>query len=250
MSICFFRPNEIAEIRLKFYNVNKTKNQSSLKLAPKQANAIETYEVYETDNEKLSPKLLIYESIDRLKRQFPKDISVKLTKLLRELKIVGASTYSIRHSATIELAKQVSSTKANVIARQLTSNPDQDNDRFNYVSQQRGEIWREGRNQLLSLSPLETEQLFVIPVSPYLTSGPPKICIPTRGEIEIRREFLRELKDRTNGMMLKAGLCAWNDDDEIRTLLSQSLISLIYLINDKEMLSARCIEEYEEQIDE
>ncbi|KAA6310844.1 MAG: hypothetical protein EZS28_056235, partial [Streblomastix strix] len=34
-----------------------------------------------------------------------KDISLQLTKLLRELKIVGASAYSIRHSATIELAK-------------------------------------------------------------------------------------------------------------------------------------------------
>ncbi|KAA6336442.1 MAG: hypothetical protein EZS28_052878, partial [Streblomastix strix] len=123
MSICFFRPNEIAEIRLKFSNVDKTKNQASLRLAPKQANAIETYEVYETDNEELSPKLAIYEWIDRLKKQFPKDtdfllqhkgfnkptttkdISLQLTKLLRELKIIGASAYSIRHSATTELAK-------------------------------------------------------------------------------------------------------------------------------------------------
>ncbi|KAA6353295.1 MAG: hypothetical protein EZS28_051178, partial [Streblomastix strix] len=72
MSICFFRPNEIAEIRLKFSNVNKSENQASLRLAPKQANAIETYEVYETDNEELSPKLAIYEWIDRLKKQFPK----------------------------------------------------------------------------------------------------------------------------------------------------------------------------------
>ncbi|KAA6352965.1 MAG: hypothetical protein EZS28_051508, partial [Streblomastix strix] len=70
--ICFFRPNEIAEIRLKFSNVDKTENQASLRLAPKQANAIETYEVYETDNEELSPKLAIYEWIDRLKKQFPK----------------------------------------------------------------------------------------------------------------------------------------------------------------------------------
>ncbi|KAA6380440.1 MAG: hypothetical protein EZS28_024032, partial [Streblomastix strix] len=123
MSICFFRPNKIAEIRLKFSNVNKSENQASLRLAPKQANAIETYEVYETDNEELSPKLAIYEWIDRLKKQFPKgkdfllwhkgfnkptttkDISLQLTKLLRELKIIGASAYSIRHSATTELAK-------------------------------------------------------------------------------------------------------------------------------------------------
>ncbi|KAA6316751.1 MAG: hypothetical protein EZS28_055213, partial [Streblomastix strix] len=123
MSICFFKPNEIAEIRLKFSNVNKTENQASLRLAPKQANGIETYEVYETDNEELSPKLAIYEWIDRLKKQFPKgtdfllwhngfnkpkttkDISLQLTKLLRELKIIGASAYSIRHSATTELAK-------------------------------------------------------------------------------------------------------------------------------------------------
>ncbi|KAA6359545.1 MAG: hypothetical protein EZS28_044928, partial [Streblomastix strix] len=123
MSVCFFRPNKIAKIRLKFSNVDKTENQASLRLALKQANAIETYEVYETDNENLSPKLAIYEWIDRIKKQFPKDtdfllwhkgfnkptttkdISLQLTKLLRELKIVGASAYSIRHSATTELAK-------------------------------------------------------------------------------------------------------------------------------------------------
>ncbi|KAA6389406.1 MAG: hypothetical protein EZS28_015066 [Streblomastix strix] len=43
-SICFFRPNEIAEIRLKFFNVNKTENQASLILASKQVKVIETYE--------------------------------------------------------------------------------------------------------------------------------------------------------------------------------------------------------------
>ncbi|KAA6382989.1 MAG: hypothetical protein EZS28_021484 [Streblomastix strix] len=124
MPICFFIPNDIAEIRLKFSNINKTKNQTSLRLAPNQANAIETYEVYETDNEKLSPKLAIYEWIVRLKKQFPKgtdfllwhkgfnkpattkDISIQFIKLLKELKIIGASAYSIRHSATIELAKR------------------------------------------------------------------------------------------------------------------------------------------------
>ncbi|KAA6364193.1 MAG: hypothetical protein EZS28_040280 [Streblomastix strix] len=42
---------------------------------------------------KLSPKLEIYECIDRLQKQFPK-----------KLKIVGESAYSIRHSATTELA--------------------------------------------------------------------------------------------------------------------------------------------------
>ncbi|KAA6370978.1 MAG: hypothetical protein EZS28_033495, partial [Streblomastix strix] len=171
-TICFFRPNEIAEIRLKFSNVDKTENQASLRLAPKQANAIETYEVYETDNESLSPKLAIYIWIDRLKKQFPKgadflqwhkgfnkptttkDISLQLTKLLRELKIIGASAYSIRHSATTELAKLgiperdlatfthhsqnsrtvqkyyifASSIRANEIARQLTNNPGHDNE--------------------------------------------------------------------------------------------------------------------------
>ncbi|KAA6386131.1 MAG: hypothetical protein EZS28_018342 [Streblomastix strix] len=81
MSICFFRPNEIAEIRLKFSNFDKTENQASLRIVPKQANAIETHEVYETDNEKLSLKQAI------------------------ELKIRGASAHSKRHSATTELAK-------------------------------------------------------------------------------------------------------------------------------------------------
>ncbi|KAA6372418.1 MAG: hypothetical protein EZS28_032054 [Streblomastix strix] len=94
MSICFFRPNEIAEIRLKFSNDNKIQIQASLRFAPKQANAIETYEVYETDNEKLSLKLAIYELIDRLNKQFPK-----------KQKIIGASAYSIRQSARIQLAK-------------------------------------------------------------------------------------------------------------------------------------------------
>ncbi|KAA6367862.1 MAG: hypothetical protein EZS28_036611, partial [Streblomastix strix] len=252
MSVCFFRPNEIAEIRLKFSNVDKTENQASLRLTPKQANAIETYEVYETDNESLSPKLAIYEWIDRLKKQFPKgtdfllwhkgfnkqtttkDISLQLIKLLRELKIVGASAYSIQHSATTELAKLgipeidlatfthhsqnsrtvqqyyifASSFRANEIASQVTNNPDQDNER------------------------------------------PPKMCIQTRGEMEIRREFPRELKDRTSGMMLIVGRSAWNDNAQIRTLLRQSLISWIQRIIDKEMLSASCIDEYEEEINE
>ncbi|KAA6372864.1 MAG: hypothetical protein EZS28_031609 [Streblomastix strix] len=123
MSVCFFRPSEIAEIKLKFSNVNKTENQASLRLAPKQVNTIETDEVHEIDNEKQSPKLATYEWVDRQKEQFPKgtifllwqkgfnkptttkDISLQLTKLLRELMIIGASAYSIRHSATTELAK-------------------------------------------------------------------------------------------------------------------------------------------------
>ncbi|KAA6356081.1 MAG: hypothetical protein EZS28_048392, partial [Streblomastix strix] len=67
--IMLLQTNEIAEIRLKFSNVNKVENQASLRLAPKYTNAIETYEVYETDNEKLSLKLAIYEWIDRLKKQ-------------------------------------------------------------------------------------------------------------------------------------------------------------------------------------
>ncbi|KAA6398396.1 MAG: hypothetical protein EZS28_006080 [Streblomastix strix] len=196
------RPNEMAEIRLKFSNVSKTENQASLGLSPKQAEVIQAQEVQETINEKLSPKQVIYEWVDRLKKQFPKgtdfllwykgfnkptttkDISLQLTELLRELKIVGASAYSIRHSATTELAKlgiperdlatfthhsQNSRTvqqyyiiaysiRANEIARQLTNNPGQDNERLNQVSQQRGEIRREGGNQLLSPSTLEAGQ--------------------------------------------------------------------------------------------
>ncbi|KAA6383166.1 MAG: hypothetical protein EZS28_021306 [Streblomastix strix] len=294
MSICFFRPNEIVEIELKFSNVNKTENQASLRLTPKQTNAIETYEVYENDNEKLSPKLAIYEQIDKLQKQFPKgtdfllrykgfnkrttskDINLQLTKLLRQLKIIGASAYSIPYSATTELAKlsiperdlatfthhsQNSrtvqqyyifgfSTRANYITRQLTSNPGQNNERLNQVSQQRGEIRREGGIQLLSSSPLETGKRFVITVSPYLTSGPPKIRFRTRGKPEIRREFPRELKDRTCGMMLKVIWSTWNDDNEIRTLLCHSLINLIQCVIDKERLPTSIIDEYEEKIDE
>ncbi|KAA6380966.1 MAG: hypothetical protein EZS28_023510 [Streblomastix strix] len=150
MLIHFFRRNKISEIRLKFSIVDKTENQASLILAQNQANTIESYEVYEIDNEKLSPKLAIYEWIDRLEKQYPKgtdfllwhkgfnkptttkDICLQHTKQLEELKIVGASAYSIRHSATTELAKQ-----ANEIARQLTNNPGQDNEGLNQVSQQR-----------------------------------------------------------------------------------------------------------------
>ncbi|KAA6382525.1 MAG: hypothetical protein EZS28_021947 [Streblomastix strix] len=88
MSIGFFRPNEISEIRLKFSNINKTGNQTSLKLAPKQANAIETYE-HKGFNKPTTTK----------------DTSLLLSKLFSELKIIGASAYSIRHSATTELAK-------------------------------------------------------------------------------------------------------------------------------------------------
>ncbi|KAA6362455.1 MAG: hypothetical protein EZS28_042018, partial [Streblomastix strix] len=245
-----WRLNETAAIRLKFFNVNKAENQAFVRFAPNQANAIETYEVYETDNEKLSPKLAIYEWIERLKKQFPKgkdlllwhkdfkkptttkDVSQQHTKLLRELRIIGASAYSIRHSVTTELAKLgitkrdlatfrlhsqnsctvqqfyiiTSQIRVNDIARQLTSNPGQDNESLNQVSQQRCEIGREGGYHLLSSSPSESGQLFDIPVSPYLTSSPPKTCIPTRIEIEIWRKFPREPKDRTSRMMLKVGL--------------------------------------------
>ncbi|KAA6379268.1 MAG: hypothetical protein EZS28_025203 [Streblomastix strix] len=102
MSVCFFRPNEIAEIRLKFSSVNKAENQASLRLALKQTNAIEIYEVFETNKWKLSPKLAIFEWIERLKKQFPKDTDFLLRH--NELKIVGASAHSIRNSATTELA--------------------------------------------------------------------------------------------------------------------------------------------------
>ncbi|KAA6373936.1 MAG: hypothetical protein EZS28_030538 [Streblomastix strix] len=223
MSLCIFRPNEIAEIRLKFSNINKTENQASLRLARKQANVIETYEVYDTDNEKISPKLAIYEWIDGLKKQFPKGtdfllqhkgfnkptttkyISLQLTKLIREPKTVGSSAYSIRHSATTELAKLgiperdlatfthhsqnsrtvqqcyifASSTRTNDIARQLTSNLGQDNERLNQVSQQRDEIrrevvtnyyprlsWRQGNDllsQYLLISPLAHLKYVSIP---------------------------------------------------------------------------------------
>ncbi|KAA6396806.1 MAG: hypothetical protein EZS28_007668 [Streblomastix strix] len=168
----------------------------------RQSNKIETNEVYVTDNEKLIPILAIFEWIDRLKKQFPKgtdfllrhkgfnkptttkDISLQLTKLLRELKIIRASAYPIRHSAATELVELdipgrvlttfihhlqnssnvqqyyifASSTRANFIAGQLTSNPGQDNERLSQVSQQRGKIRREGGNQLLSSSPTETGQ--------------------------------------------------------------------------------------------
>ncbi|KAA6376613.1 MAG: hypothetical protein EZS28_027858 [Streblomastix strix] len=63
MSICFYRPMEIAAIKLKFTNVNKIENQASLRQAPKQANVTETYYIYEIDNEKLGPKLAIAEDI-------------------------------------------------------------------------------------------------------------------------------------------------------------------------------------------
>ncbi|KAA6368975.1 MAG: hypothetical protein EZS28_035499 [Streblomastix strix] len=86
MSECFFRQNEIAYIRLKFSNVNKAENQASLRLAPKQANAIESYEGFN-------------------KPATTKDISLQFTKLLRELKIVGTSAYTIRHSATTRTCK-------------------------------------------------------------------------------------------------------------------------------------------------
>ncbi|KAA6374206.1 MAG: hypothetical protein EZS28_030268 [Streblomastix strix] len=204
------------KIRLKFSNVNKSENHASLIFAPKQANAIETYELYETDNEKLSPKLAIYEWIDRLEKQFPKatdfllwhkgankptttkDISLQLTKLLRELKIIGTSAYSKLHSATTELVK------------------------------------------LEQTKQLGNQQVILAKIMKGLT----------KSEIEIRREFPREQKDRTSGMMPNVGWSAWNDNAEIRSLLCQSLISLIQRIIDKEMLSANCIDEYEKEIDE
>ncbi|KAA6375732.1 MAG: hypothetical protein EZS28_028741 [Streblomastix strix] len=132
--------------------------------------------------------------------------TLQFTKLLRELKIVGASAYSIRHSATTELAK------LGISERDLAT--------FTYHSQN------------------------------SRTVNPPKICIPTRGEIETMREFPRELKDRTCGKMLKVGRSALNDNDEIRILPCQRLISLIKRIIDKKMLSTSCIDGYEEEIGE
>ncbi|KAA6385251.1 MAG: hypothetical protein EZS28_019221 [Streblomastix strix] len=218
MSVCFFRTNQIAELRLKFSNVNKTENQTSLRLAPKQANAIETYE-------KQFPKgtdfLFWHKGFN--KPTTTKDISQQLTKLLRELKIVGASAYSIRHSTTTELAK-LEQTK------QL------------------------GNQQIIQAKIMKGQTRYlnkeVRQGGKGITSGPPKICIPTRGEREVRREFPRELKDRTSGMMLKVGWSAWNDKAEIRIAPCLSLISLIQRIIDKEMLSTSCIDEYEEEISE
>ncbi|KAA6388264.1 MAG: hypothetical protein EZS28_016210 [Streblomastix strix] len=118
------------------------------------------------------------------KRTASKDISLQLTKLLRELKIVGATAYSIRYSATTELIKLdfpeenlatfirhsqnsrtvqqyyifESSIRAIDIARQLTNNPGQDNERSNQISQQQDEIRRERGNQLLFSSPFEKVQ--------------------------------------------------------------------------------------------
>ncbi|KAA6388078.1 MAG: hypothetical protein EZS28_016394 [Streblomastix strix] len=200
MSTSFLYPNKLAEIRLKFSNTTKTENQASLRLVPKKANAIETQEMNETEKEKLCPKLAIYEWIERLKKQFPKGTDFllwhkgfnkpttkkiqvyNLKKLLKELNIIGASTYQIRYLATIELAKLAiseedlatffhhsqnssfvqqyyilaSSTRANNTARQLPSNPGQDDESLIKAFQQRGEIRREWGNQLLSSSPLET----------------------------------------------------------------------------------------------
>ncbi|KAA6370248.1 MAG: hypothetical protein EZS28_034224 [Streblomastix strix] len=70
-----------------------------------------------------------------------------------------------------------------------------------------------------------------------METGPPKICIPTRGGIEIRREFPRELKDRTSGVTLKVCWSAWNDNAEIRTLLCQRLISLITDYRQREVVN-------------
>ncbi|KAA6378801.1 MAG: hypothetical protein EZS28_025672 [Streblomastix strix] len=264
MSVCFFRLNKIAEIRLKFSNVNKTENRASLRLAPKQANAIETYDVYETDNEKPSPKLAIYEWIDRLKKQFPKgmdfllwhkgfnkstttkDINLQFTKLLRELKIVGASAYSIRHSATTELAKLG---QMKQLGNQQIIQAKIKKGQTRYLNKE----VRQGEKGVTYYYPRLPQRKGNDLLSPYLFISPlahPKICIPIRGEIEIRRQFPSKLKDRTCGMMLKVGCSVWNDNTKIRTLLCQSLISLIQRIIDKEMLSTSCIDEYEEEINE
>ncbi|KAA6395942.1 MAG: hypothetical protein EZS28_008532 [Streblomastix strix] len=50
--------------------------------------------------------------------------------------------------------------------------------------------------------------------------------ITSNSEREIRKKFPGELMHRTSGMMLNVGQSAWNDNDEIRTLLCQSFISL------------------------
>ncbi|KAA6364119.1 MAG: hypothetical protein EZS28_040354 [Streblomastix strix] len=222
MLISFYSPIEITEIRQKFSNFNKLENQAQLKLSPKQANAIETYDVYETNNERLSPKLAIYEWIDRLLKQFPKgtdfllwhkgfnkptttkDISLQLTKLLRKLKMIAVSANSTRYSTTTELA-QLKQTK------QL------------------------GNQQIIQAKIMKGQSRYL---NKEVRQG------------EKGRQFPRELKDRTSGMMLKVGWNAWNDNAEIRILPCQSLKSWIQRIIDKVMLSTSSIDEYEEEIDE
>ncbi|KAA6364673.1 MAG: hypothetical protein EZS28_039800 [Streblomastix strix] len=226
----------------------KTENQISLRLSPKHANVIETYDVYETDNEKLSLKLAIYEWIDRLKKQFPKDtdfllwhknfnnptttkdVSPQLPKLLKEPKIIGASAHSIRYSATTQLIK------LDISERDLAT--------FTHHSQ---------NSRTVQQYYIFQSSARVNDMARQLTCNPSQdheIRIPTQNETEIRRKFPNELKDRTIGMMLKVGWSAWNDNAEIRTLICQSLISLIQRIIDKEMLLTSCFDGYEEKIGE
>ncbi|KAA6387890.1 MAG: hypothetical protein EZS28_016585 [Streblomastix strix] len=276
MSVCFIRPNEIAEIRLKFFNVNKIEIQISLRLASKQANAIKTYEVYETDNECLRPKLAIYEWIDRLKKQFPKgtdfllwhkgfnkptttkDISLQLTKLLGELKIVGAQVYSIRHSATTELAKLVLTNKtifSYTQQEQMTQLGNQQVTQVKKMKDQTRYLNREVRQgekgvtyYYSRLSQSQGNDL----LSPYLLISPlahPKYV--SQPEVKQKQG---ENSQRTEGSNkrndVEESWSALNEIAEIRTLLCQSLISLIQRIIDKETLSTSCIDEYEEEIDE
>ncbi|KAA6358859.1 MAG: hypothetical protein EZS28_045615 [Streblomastix strix] len=79
---------ELTEKGSKFSKINETVKQKSLKFASGQANTIESYEIYETDDEKRykRQKSTSYKSIDRTEENW-------------------ASKYSLRHSATTELAK-------------------------------------------------------------------------------------------------------------------------------------------------
>ncbi|KAA6371584.1 MAG: hypothetical protein EZS28_032889, partial [Streblomastix strix] len=95
--------------------------------------------------------------------------------------------------------------------------------------------WKQG-NDFLSL------YLLISPVAKPTYVSQPKI------KIEIRREFLKELKNQTSGIMLKVDWNSWNDNGEMRTLLRKSLKSFIQRIIDKEMLLTSCIDEYEEEI--
>lgn len=51
---------EIAEIWLKFLNINKISNQQTIKLSLKYIDTTETYDIYDTEHKKLNLKYAIY----------------------------------------------------------------------------------------------------------------------------------------------------------------------------------------------
>ncbi|KAA6386935.1 MAG: hypothetical protein EZS28_017535 [Streblomastix strix] len=95
-SICFIRIDEADEIKLAISNIDYRNQTAILCLSPNANNSIEQYEIRRTGDPKVCPNSTLFTWLDRH----------WLNSLLREIGIRGAISYSFKHAASTEIAKQ------------------------------------------------------------------------------------------------------------------------------------------------